>query len=110
MKSGRPQIHTRARNAVSSIFGYPLLLASALFFGTVRMHGEDRALEELRTAQQIRQLTAEQATHHYPVHIQGVLTFFDQSQFLRFIQDNTAGIYFYLDDPSNNLALASGQL
>jgi PAS domain S-box-containing protein len=110
MKSGRPQIHARARNAFSSVFTYPLILAFAFCLGTFRMHGEDRSLEELRTAQQIRRLTAEQATHHYPVHIQGVLTFFDQSQFLRFIQDNTAGIYFYLDDPSNNLALASGQL
>ncbi|MDB6111384.1 MAG: sensor signal transduction histidine kinase [Pedosphaera sp.] len=113
MKSGRLEIHGGARNLNFLNFLPSLLpgiLALVLFAGGFSGRAQDRALEELRTAKQIRQLTAEQATQHYPVHIQGVLTFFDQSQFFRFIQDNTAGIYFYLDDPANNLALASGQL
>jgi PAS domain S-box-containing protein len=52
----------------------------------------------LQTAAQIRQLTPAQAARHYPVHLRGVVTFFDQNQFFRFIQDPTAGIYFYLPD------------
>jgi hypothetical protein len=68
------------------------------------------ALPELRTAQDIRQLSAEQASRHYPVHLKGVVTFFDPGQFYRFIQDDTAGIYFYLDGAIDSPPLAAGQL
>ncbi len=67
-------------------------------------------LEELRSAEQVRRLTAEQAARHYPVRLRGVLTFFDDSQFYRFIQDDTAGIYFYMGEGINNPGLAAGQL
>ena len=59
----------------------------------------------LQTAAETRQLTPAQAAMHYPVQLRGVLTFFDQNQFFRFIQDDTAGIYFYM-----NPALATGNL
>ncbi len=65
-------------------------------------------LEELRTAEQIRQLTPEQAARHYPVKLRGEVTFYDQSHFFRFFQDGTAGIYF--DDSQVNPPLAAGQL
>src|SRR5947208_2672676 len=110
MKPGCLPIHVGARNSVSPVVLSLLLLVCAACLGSFRVYGAEPPLEELRTAQQIRQLTVEQAAHHYPVHIQGVLTFYDQRQFLRFVQDDTAGIYFYLADPSNSLALDSGQL
>jgi signal transduction histidine kinase len=47
----------------------------------------------------IRGLTAEQTQQKLPVRLRGVVTFFDESLFSRFIQDETAGIY--LQFPAN---------
>jgi PAS domain S-box-containing protein len=55
-------------------------------------------LPELTTAAQVRNLPAHEAARHYPVHIRGLVTFFDSKAFLRFVQDDSAGIYFYLSD------------
>ncbi|HEX4121044.1 MAG TPA: PAS domain S-box protein [Verrucomicrobiae bacterium] len=52
----------------------------------------------LTTATEVRNLAPEEAARHYPVHIRGLVTFFDQKQFLRFVQDDTCGIYFYFSD------------
>ncbi len=49
-----------------------------LFFLPVgaRLQASDVPPEELQTAEQIRQLTGEQAASHYPVKLRGVVTFF----------------------------------
>lgn len=64
----------------------------------------------LTKAAQIRQLSPDQAARHYRVRLRGVLTFFDQSRFYRFLQDDTAGIYLFPADVLNNPALATGEL
>ena len=66
------------------------------------------ALPELRTAEAVRRLTAEQAERGYPVRLRGVVSFFNQTLFSRFVQDDTAGIY--LQDWPNPPALAPGQI
>src|SRR5580765_2535574 len=65
-------------------------------------------LAELHTAADVRRLTAEQAALGYPVRLRGVVTFFNQSLFSRFVQDDTAGIY--LGDYPNLVTLPPGQL
>jgi signal transduction histidine kinase len=65
------------------------------------------AAEELHTAAAVRRLTVEQAERHMPVRIQGSVTFFDESLFSRFIQDDTAGIY--LRESTNIPPLSPGQ-
>ena len=72
------------------------------------LRAADTSLPVLTTAAEVRNLPPEEAARHYPVDIKGVVTFFDQSEFLRFIQDDTAGIYFFLTDPSDP-AIKSGQ-
>ncbi len=67
-------------------------------------------LPELTTAAQIRDLSPEEAARRYPIHIRGVLTFSDQSQFLRFVQDETAGIYVYASDAIYDPTLKAGDL
>jgi PAS domain S-box-containing protein len=70
-------------------------------------------LEELRTAEQVRRLSTQQADLHYPVRLRGVVTFFDEkipTSAFRFIQDDTAGIYFYVDGSTNNPPLRAGQV
>ena len=73
----------------------------------------DNTLPELRTAEQIRQMPAKEAERHYPVRLRGVITYFDQkipTKAYRFIQDDTAGIYFYMDPEISDQSLEPGQL
>jgi signal transduction histidine kinase len=64
-------------------------------------------MEELRSAAAVRGLTVEQAQQRQPVRLRGVVTYFDETLFSRFIQDDTAGIY--LRDSTNTPALRPGQ-
>jgi PAS domain S-box-containing protein len=87
-----------------------MLCLGSLVFGFLPMVAQE--LPVLRTAQEVRRLTAEQADRHYPVRLEGVLTFFDErtpTRAFRFIQDETAGIYFYPDTSIAPLTLATGQ-
>jgi signal transduction histidine kinase len=70
-------------------------------------------LPELRTAREIRELSPAEAERHYPVHLRGTVTFFDQrisTAAFRFVQDETAGIYFYPQTSGEITNLAAGQL
>lgn len=49
----------------------------------------------LRTAAAVRRLSPEEAARKVPVHLRGVVTFFNENLFSRFIQDETAGIYLF---------------
>jgi hypothetical protein len=87
----------------------PLLAALLIpvFWGCYPAAGQSPAVEELRTADQVRRLSAEQAARQMPVRLQGVVTFFDENLYSRFVQDGTAGIYLQ----STNLPpLTAGQL
>ncbi len=67
----------------------------------------------MRTAEEIRRLSTQQADLHYPVRLRGGVTFLDDRipmKTFRFVPDETAGIYFYVGGTSNNPALRTGQL
>ena len=107
----KPTIHLAGLRIPGAVTGAVTLLTGLLFFLTVpRLAGQDAPLSELQTAEQVRQLTPEQAARHYPVRLRGVLTFFDQGQFYRFFQDDTAGVYLFPSDALTNAALATGEL
>lgn len=76
--------------------------------GNASAPSRDTALPELRTAEQVRRLTTDEAARHYPVRLRGVVTFYDQNLFSRFAQDDTAGIY--LGDYANPVPLPPGQM
>jgi signal transduction histidine kinase len=63
---------------------------------------------ELTNAAAVRGLTVEQAKQKGRVQLRGVVTFFDENLFSRFIQDETAGIY--LLNSTNTPWLNPGQL
>ena len=63
---------------------------------------------ELRTAAEVRQLSVEDAQQKVRVHLRGVVTFFDENLYSRFIQDDSAGIYLF--DASLPIHLLPGQL
>ncbi len=85
-------------------------LLITLLGGSLFAQGQSASLEVLHTAAQVRQLTSEQAAHHYPVQLRGVLTFFDEARFYRFFQDNTAGIYLFPSAALSNADLVTGEL
>ena len=88
-----------------------ILLVSAA--GYLRALAADAPLKEMRTAEEIRRLSTQQADRHFPVRLRGVVTFLDDRipmKTFRFVQDETAGIYFYVGGASNNPALRTGQL
>jgi len=64
--------------------------------------------EELHTAAAVRRLSVDEARLKAPVRLRGVVTFFDESLYSRFIQDETAGIYLF--DSSLPIHLVPGQL
>ncbi len=90
--------------------GVRLVLPSALA-GLALGAGAARsaeALPELRTASEVRELSPEQAARHYPVRLTGILTFVDEARFYRFIQDESAGVYFLLLEGAGRERLVAG--
>lgn len=61
----------------------------------------------LTTVAEIRALPAADAAKHHPVKLRGVVTFYDDGLFSRFLQDETGGIYL---QATNSLALKAGQM
>lgn len=97
-----PVLRRRAKSARwREIFQFIVVTAVLLLGATIRA-------QELQTAASVRGLTFEQAQQHRPVKLRGVVTFFDENLYSRFIQDETAGIY--LREFTNTLALKAGQL
>jgi hypothetical protein len=70
--------------------------------------GQNQPAEELLTAAHVRSLTPQQAAQQLPVNLTGVVTFCDEGLNSRFVQDNTAGIYFR-DLNTDMPALTAGQ-
>ena len=90
--------NTHATSLPRQSAGPCLLLTLAVVIGwgglPWAVMGEE-PLEELRTAAAVRRLTVEEAKQQRPVRLRGVVTFFEESLFSRFIQDETAGIYLF---------------
>jgi PAS domain S-box-containing protein len=81
--------------------------ALAFFLLPPVVRAEEGHTNTLTTTAEVRNLTVEEASRHYPVRLRGVVTFFDPVLFCQFIQDETAGIYLQL---ANLPTLKPGQL
>ncbi len=85
-----------------------LALGLALLFGFgLRQASAQTPERVLTTVAEVRGLSTADAEKHYPVKLRGVVTFYDDGLFSRFLQDATAGIYLQV---TNTLALKAGQL
>ena len=67
------------------------------------------ATNEIMSIAEIRNLPMEQMNPKTPVRLRGVVTFYDESLFSRFIQDETAGIYLQFPTGVVPPALLPGQ-
>src|SRR5215472_9882500 len=101
---------SRLRNRTRRLQAVLVLMILILMGVGLYSRGQNVLLRELTTAQQVRQLTPEQATSHHPVKLRAVITFFDPNQYYQFLQDDTAGIYFSLDGLPEQPPLAAGQM
>jgi signal transduction histidine kinase len=64
--------------------------------------------EELHSAAVVRSLTVDEAQQQRRVRLRGVVTFFEETLYSRFIQDETAGVYLF--DSALPVHLLPGQL
>ncbi|HVM49648.1 MAG TPA: histidine kinase [Candidatus Acidoferrum sp.] len=51
------------------------------------------SLAPLTTARQVHQLSSQEAERHFPVHVRGVVTFYDAEIPELFVQDDTEGVF-----------------
>ena len=89
---------SKARNAVR--IGLMLTLFPAALAWSEDAWPEQ--LPTLTTAEEVRELTPDQANRGYPVHLRAVLTYIDFSVGDFFVQDSTAGIYVDEHDLSHH--------
>ncbi len=82
------------------------ILAAVLLTAPDSMRAQNGPTNTLTTAAAVRNLTVEQAARHIPVKLHGVVTFYDDTLFSRFIQDDTAGIYL---NETNVPSLVAGE-
>ena len=101
-----------ANTAARKILGRrPGVLAAVGWLGFLLCAVDAAAqVEELHTVAAVRALTVEQSQQKIPVRLRGVVTFFDEGFFSRFIQDETAGIYLQFPTNAPPPTLVSGQL
>ena len=81
------------------------LLCHAVSLSGLAAEAPDRLLT---TAAEVRGLSAAEAYQHHPVKLRGVVTFYDEALYSRFVQDETAGIY--LQELATMPALLPGQV
>jgi PAS domain S-box-containing protein len=96
------------QSLVGKLFFLPVVIGVLVLSAIASGLAQGQPLTELRTAAEIRRLSPEQASKHYPVHLKGIVTVYDPYLFSRFIQDETAGIYFW--NLENGPTLNPGQL
>ena len=72
---------------------FPFAFAICLVSVPLRASAQAAPADELHTAAAVRSLTVEEAQKHRQVRLRGVVTFFEENFYSRFIQDETAGIY-----------------
>ncbi len=104
--------HFRGRRSLGShswctariLLIFMLVPARAIWsLGTGRSH-----LPTLTTAEQVRELTADQANLGYPVRLRAVVTYVDSAVGDFFAQDGTAGIY--VNESNRSIHLQPGEL
>jgi PAS domain S-box-containing protein len=97
-------MHLKLSNTARFIVAW-LIILSALWCQSGAAQTQQR---QITSAAELRRLTPEEAGRFFPVKLRGVVTFFDEGVFYRFIQDETAGIYFR--GLPNTVKLEPGQI
>src|SRR5450759_5910614 len=96
------------RPTTRSVGGIPILSALAVlaFVPSAASYPPNQP-HLLTTVAQVRALTLEQARQKYPIHLQGVITYRAPEYQVTFFQDNTAGIFVWIEQPDLQIAVGS---
>ena len=108
MKVAPTTTTTGSRSAFCRLAHAASLVLCLVFTPARPLCGQGTSNQVLRFAAEVRRLSPEQAQRHLPVRLQGVVTFHDGALFSRFVQDETAGIYFR--ELTNMPPFSAGQL
>lgn len=108
MKVAPTSSRVGARTALRRLVLPALLLLCFAWNIATPVCGQGPTNQVLRSAAEVRRLSPDQAEKHLPVRLQGVVTFHDGAVFSRFVQDETAGIYFR--EATNMPPFSAGQL
>jgi signal transduction histidine kinase/CheY-like chemotaxis protein len=105
--NSRCLISSRRWKTSGSAIGILIVVFSTL--GVARSaepQGDDHVV--LTKVAQIRELTAVQAKNKYPIHLKGVITYRAQAYQVTFFQDETAGIFIWIQQ--SDLQIETGSL
>ncbi len=80
---------------LATIKGFSTIVALLCFASLLPPLCAATVREAITSAKDILRLTADEAAKEFPVSLRGVVTFLDPNQRLWFLQDSSAGIYFY---------------
>ena len=88
--------------------GIPILatLAALAFAPSAASHPPQQP-HLLTTVAQVRALTLEQARQGYPIHLKGVITYRAPEYQVTFFQDETAGIFVWIEQPDLPITVGS---
>src|ERR1019366_2427480 len=88
--------------------GIPILatLAALAFAPSAASHPPQQP-HLLSTVAQVRALTLEQARQKYPIHLKGVITYRAPEYQVTFFQDETAGIFVWVEQADLQIAVGS---
>lgn len=105
-RAGPANQNKKMSNHIRSRTFKSIIVASGLLVPCLGLLAQP-ADQVLSTAKAVRSLSAADAERHIPVKLHGVVTFYDETLFSRFLQDETAGIYFSVT--TNMPPLVAGQ-
>jgi signal transduction histidine kinase/DNA-binding response OmpR family regulator len=87
--------------------GIPILAVFALVFAPDARSYPPGQPHLLTTVAQVRALTLEQARQRYPIHLKGVITYRAPEYQVTFFQDETAGIFVWIEQSDLQITVGS---
>jgi len=111
VKSLKPSCPRRSHHSLAHFFCFTLGILAASGALSFADETSPRPSSMLITkASQIRSMTIEQAKQGRPVHLVGVITYYDPDEPDLFIQDSSAGIWVNLEVVKPNVPISTGDL
>src|ERR1035438_10119053 len=105
----RPFIYRFRQLAERSVRWIPILVALAAAASVTASDASNPSGKPhlLTTVAQVRALTLEQARQRYPIHLKGVITYRAPEYQVTFFQDDTAGIFVWVEQPDLHMPAGS---
>ena len=110
VKSLKPSCLRRSHHSLAHFFCFTLGILAASGVPAFANEASGFSPKLITKASQIRSMTTEQAKQGRPVHLVGVITYYDPDEPDLFIQDSSAGIWVNLEVVKPNVPISTGDL